>query len=336
MQSQVLLLVGQIGSGKTTVGRRAAEAMEADFLSIEDVRSHGGDTTAAGLTAEILDRGAQAKVLFECSGTRDDFEKLVCNLDEAGQGPLVAMLTVTREEASRRVRRRPCAGPPRHGADWGRHLAWVETRLRLVPADIVLATDDLPVEETIQCLVQFWRTYPARDVGSHSRGLFSYSKLAAHAVCPKAYEYKYIERQPECREPSPLWLGSRIHEALRFLHHPKHAPGSVSETELIATFEQRIRVWEHRQPGRLVSAPTLDEGRPILLRYYHGFYETDRHRTLAVERRFAIDLGGGLVYGGRVDRVAIGPMGTLEVIDYKLRETRGTSRPWVPDQYCSA
>ena len=100
------------------------------------------------------------------------------------------------------------------------HLRWTALRLRQVPADLTIGTNFARPEqivELIESALHEARGKESRSVDLPPAGRF-FSQLATYDVCPLAYRYKYIERQPELLETEAMFLGQRLHEALFFLY----------------------------------------------------------------------------------------------------------------------
>ena len=77
-------------------------------------------------------------------------------------------------------------------------------------------------------------------------------------------------------------------------------------------------------------------GEKALAFHYAAVFLDEKQRTIAVEQPLRMDLGGGLAFVGRADRITLDPSGTVEVVDYKLWDRDSTSRPRLPDWLQSA
>ena len=75
----------------------------------------------------------------------------------------------------------------------------------------------------------------------------------------------------------------------------------------------------------------IEQGREILEFHYRTAFACDVRETLSTERRVALDLGGGVVLTGTIDRLVRTRSGIIEVIDYKTRFRASSSRPRIPD-----
>ena len=327
------VLIGQIGAGKTEVGRRLAALRGARFLSIDELRQQGQDTSGPAIAA-VLTKLAAAGVIFECTGAAVDFEDLLAGLAAADENPFVVLLECPIETAMRRIRDRAGWTAPHYGGSWAPQLRWTELRLRLVPADLCLSASRARPDELVERVARAWDR--AERESSHStrlpplKGSFSYSQLATYEVCPLAYRYKYLERRPETLETEAMFLGKRLHEAMFYLYHDG-GPGTVREPMVQAFLAARIA---ETFPA---TAPThqrqvlSNRGSEILHRHYSQVYCSEGAATQALEHVIAIQLSAGLKYTGIIDRIAVAPSGVYEVIDYKSSARKHTSRPRVPD-----
>ena len=75
----------------------------------------------------------------------------------------------------------------------------------------------------------------------------------------------------------------------------------------------------------------LEQGLGILEFHYRTSFACDNCETLSTEKRVALDLGGGVVLTGTIDRLVRTRAGIIEVIDYKTRLAASSSRPRIPD-----
>lgn len=327
-----LILIGQIGSGKTEVGQRLAALRGMRLIAIDDLRQQGQDTSASAVAA-MLTEHSPARVIFECTGAAADFEDLVANLADAGETPFVVLLECAIETAMRRIRDRTNWAPPLRGGSWAPQLRWTELRLRLVPADLCLASDRATPDELAETIALAWEESARASHAAPPKptGTFSYSQLSTYEVCPLTYRYKYLERQPEVLETEAMFLGKRLHEALSYLYRQGGLLGVVDEKQVQAFLASRIAdTFPDAVPTRQRLA-LAERGAEILRRHYSGVYRVETARTEALEHSFATQLSAGLRYTGVVDRIALAASGTYEVIDYKSSARRVTSRPRVPD-----
>lgn len=321
---RVIVVIGLIASGKTTVARELARQLGAPVTCIEQLRDTCSDTTPAGVAHELMSLTDSGTVVFECSGAQRDFEQTLLEIEALGALPVVVLLEVSLETAASRLQERGQREPPRGGGCWSEHLDWVQTRLRLVPADFCVSTEH---NDPSQVVAQILDAYESGVKDQRvSRGVFSFSRLATYEVCPLSHRFKYIEGREEEFTPAPVSLGKCLHLALARLYMP--VASRMSLDSLVALFEAIVAaetdVAEERQW-------LLERGCQLLEFHYRTSFVGDTRETLGIEKRVALDLSGGVVFTGTIDRLVRTRTGIIEVIDYKTRFVASSSRPRIPD-----
>ena len=327
---KILVVIGQIGAGKSAVCREL-EATGVRHLDVEHLRMANGRRLAASAIASHIASASRTRpVAFECTGAADDFEEILEHLRQRGLTALVALLVCSMRTALSRIRDRQGRVRPRAGGSWVAHAQWTESRLRFVPADLSLLSETEPPASLASTIRRAWEGAECAEKDeSPSRGLreVSFSQLAAFQICPWSYRLKYMDDAPEALETEQMYLGSRLHETLAWLY----SDAERSKTDLVAWFRKRVSETLPGGVSRVTSSRLVETGLSALLFHHDVFYRQDHARTLAVERTVRIPLNTGVTFVGRVDRVAVDPSGTVEVIDYKVTRSERTSRPRIPD-----
>ena len=328
-QTEVLVVIGQIGAGKSSVCRELASATRAEHIAIEDHKHPDGARLGAHeLSRRIASAAARGAVVFECSGASRDFEDVIEHLRLRGLGCFVALIDCSIETALRRVRESKMRTRPRSGASWAAQLRWTESRLRLVPADVTISSENSHPATIAKAVEKAWSEAqsnpPAKSVACRE---LSFTQLAAFAVCPWSYRLKYVDRLQEAVETEQMHLGSRLHEALAYLY----GRPDRDKAGLASWFRNRLTETLPDGVERPVVDRMLQTGLKALAYHYDVVYREERSNTLAVEQSVRLPLSAEQTFVGRVDRVARDASGTVEVIDYKVSEPRRTSRPRVPD-----
>jgi putative RecB family exonuclease len=145
------------------------------------------------------------------------------------------------------------------------------------------------------------------------------SKVTAFTNCPLAFRYTQIEHRPE--PPSPHAVkGTLVHAALEGLFW-NHDPGGRTEAVAAGELEQ---AWSELQTDpefiELALAPEAAEDfladARLLVSNYFRLEDPDEVRAIGVELGVEI-AEGGMRLRGIIDRLDIGPDGSLTVIDYK-------------------
>ena len=321
---RVIVVIGQVASGKTAVARELARQLAGHVTGIEQLRAARSDTTPVGIARVLRVLTSSGTVVYECSGAHPDFEETLFEIEASGTLPFVALLEAGFETATRRLQERGQREPPRGGGSWSEHLRWVQTRLRLVPADVCVSTEhNDPSEAVRQILSAFENRAQEQRV---TRGDISFSRLATYEVCPLSHRFKYIEGREEEFKPAPVSLGKCLHLALARLYMPGATRMSLGS--LVALFEAIVAAETDEGEDRQWL---LEQGRHILEFHYRTSFACDTRETLSTEKHIALDLGGGVVLTGTIDRLVRTRTGIIEVIDYKTRFVASSSRPRIPD-----
>ena len=323
-ERRAIVVIGQVACGKTTVACELARRLAGRVTGIEQLRVAGSDTSPSGVARELGSLADSGTVVYECSGAHPDFEETLFEIEAAGIVPFVALLDASFETVTRRLQKRGQREPPRGGGSWSEHLQWVQTRLRLVPVDVCVSTEQLgPSDAADQILKALKNEPPGRRVVP---GTFSFSRLATYEVCPLSHRFKYIEGREEEFMPAPVRLGKCLHLALAQLYFAKASRMSLGA--LVVLFETIVAA---EAPVEEERQWLIEQGREILKFHYRTGFASDTRKTLSTERRVALDLGGGVVLTGTMDRLARTRSGVIEVIDYKTRLRASSSRPRIPD-----
>ena len=329
----VLVLMGQIGAGKSTVCKELESSASVRHVDFEDLWCpNHGNADPAKVADQIASATSSPNVVFECTGAARDFEEIIEQLRRRNLRCFVALLDCSTRTALRRVRERGGRVRPRAGGTWASELAWTESRLRLVPADMTLTSERAEPARIAADIRQAWafaRQHRVADtVPSEPRDV-SFSELAAREICPWSYRLKYIDHAPEMVETQQMYLGTRLHEALAWLYSA--GGGRRGKVELVDWFRSRLAETLPEGTDCAMAAHLSRRGEDALVFHYEVAYAGGRSKTIAVERPVRMPCDRWTTFVGRVDRVAVDASGTVEVIDYKTSQRRRTSRPRIPD-----
>ena len=326
----VLVIIGQIGAGKSAVCRELMSLMGSRHLDVESLRRKpSGAEDAFAIADAIASVAPSGPTVFECTGASRDFEEIVEQLRLRGLTCFVVHLDCSTQTAMRRIRGRVTPRWPRSRGTWASQMRWTESRLRLVPADLTLSSETSEPASIASAVCEAWERAGRGAVGTILPRQVSYSHMAAFEVCPWSYRLKYVDHAPEAAETEQIYLGSRLHEALAWLYGgPREGR---DRGELVAWFQERLAETLPTGLGGGAARRLFEAGREALILHHDVVYRNERERTIAVERAVRMKLGKRLTFAGRVDRIALDPSGTVEVIDYKTSGRRCTSRPRVPD-----
>ncbi|MYA60129.1 MAG: hypothetical protein F4X40_06180 [Chloroflexi bacterium] len=331
-EANVLVLIGQIGAGKSTVSRKL-ESVGVRHLDVENMRDADRERMGSSTIADnVASAATSGPVVFECSGASSEFEEIIERLTLGGFRSLVVLLECSIPTALRRVNCRDGRRRPRAGGSWVSQMRWTESRLRLVPTDLTLSseTDD---PESIAAVIAKARggasSYVKDQRVSTVRQEVSFTQLAAFQVCPWSYKLKYVDHLPEIVETEQMFLGGRLHETLAWLYGGSAA--QPSKTELVAWFRNRLAETIPSEADGAAVSRLFKAGEKALIFHHEVVYRQERSNTIAIERMVRLPLDRKLTFVGRVDRVAVDASGAIEVIDYKGSDRKRTSRPRIPD-----
>jgi len=150
---------------------------------------------------------------------------------------------------------------------------------------------------------------------------YSFSALAAFQSCPKSFEYKYRQKQPEAFSTIERHMGSGIHETLRWAYEKKAAgmePG-------LSEFQDEFR--RHWNTPELVAARVVKQnktsadyftsGLALLNSFFQRILISDSSLTLHLEFHFDLQLNEQTRYRGIIDRMCRLADGTLRLTDFK-------------------
>src|SRR6266446_1630626 len=314
MAKSALVLIGQLAAGKTTTARALAQPTGARVFCVEDVREPG--RAALHILGDTLATTGLEHVILECSGTTADFEGFLARLDTLGYVITVVKLVCSIETAYRRIQATRSLERAR-GGSWPVQLRWVEQRLRAVPAEATLQTDAVELQmvtkevETRWCQASPGLEHRPPDAGNS----FSFSRLSTFERCPLAYQFRYVEQRPARYRFQEELVGRLVHAGLAQLYRPQSAEFSLEK--LLASVSTEASMVSGLGSAADLAESVRDEAIAILRQHYARGFTLNERRTLAVEKRFEIDLGARLAFVGTIDRLIESQAGIPVVIDYK-------------------
>jgi ssDNA-binding Zn-finger/Zn-ribbon topoisomerase 1/RecB family exonuclease len=155
---------------------------------------------------------------------------------------------------------------------------------------------------------------------------FSFSAISTFKSCPKAFEYKYIEKLPEAFSSIEGHMGASVHAALEWAFKERL---EGREPDLAGASEQFKQVfWDNQnlEKTKVIKADTtiadyFDQGKGFITSFFKRIFPMDKSTTLYLEHKFEMDLADEIKYRGVIDRVSMGEDGVIQVIDYKTGKT---------------
>lgn len=160
--------------------------------------------------------------------------------------------------------------------------------------------------------------------------IYSNSSLSTFENCPLSYQLRYVQKIETGVESVEAYMGSRVHDALEWLHRLEMNDESIEPDGLLDHYH---RVWSEKlhENIRIVRKQNTIEhyrkiGQNCLERYYkrHSPFEGPSI-TLELEHKLEFKLKGGYKMTGFIDRLSRSKDGQIEIHDYK------TSR-YIPSQ----
>ena len=145
------------------------------------------------------------------------------------------------------------------------------------------------------------------------------SKVTAFTRCPLAFRFTAIERRPE--PPSPAKVkGTLVHAALEGLFW-NHTEGARTRG---AAEHELERAWDALQEDPEFAgleldpadAPAFLDDARILVDNYFALEDPNSVQAVGVELGVEMTVDG-MRLRGKIDRLDIGPDGSLTVVDYK-------------------
>ena len=330
----LLILVGQLGAGKSEVSRYIVETTGVQHLTLEKLRHRSVLwEEPASIVNQVVSKARTSPTILECTGTSRDFEEIVEGVRGHGIDCHVILLECRMETALRRVLSRDPLGRPRSGRTWASELRRTESRLRLMPADHTISTETADPKDIATRIYQLWieeheeaKTQFPLKIDDN----VSFSKLAAFQVCPLSYKLKYTQETLGASEPRDMFLGRILHETLAWMYGAMS--DSPSRGEVIPWFTRRLAESAPASlpPDALEAA--LVTGEHALLFHYDVVFQSEKSRTIAVEKWITTRLAEGVNFVGRVDRLSVDVTGVVEIIDYKTFDRKLMHRVRLPDR----
>lgn len=122
--------------------------------------------------------------------------------------------------------------------------------------------------------------------------IITYSSAAMFGLCPRKYKYRHVDGLVGSREGAALTFGKTIHAGLEAYHsaesRERGLPAAMEATDCACK--------ESGCDAEMAAAMIVG---------YHDRWMLDDLRAIATELEFAVDLGEGVTFAGKVDGVVI-------------------------------
>ena len=147
----------------------------------------------------------------------------------------------------------------------------------------------------------------------------SATALGNYLSCPWKYFYVNLIRIPEAFNKH-LMYGNAMHETLRNYFDQINKGEDKGKDYLVARFEQEL----NRQPIQKNDyEEALAKGKKALQSYYDNYYKSWIKRTLNEQKVAGIELAGGVLINGKLDKIEfLGEGNEVNVVDYKTGKPR--------------
>ena len=149
----------------------------------------------------------------------------------------------------------------------------------------------------------------------------SYSKLSLFDKCPKAYEFKYIDKIQESFITIELHMGRCVHSVLEHAYTESINQRKTNLEELLSNYHSIWNSNELLQAKVVKKEKTKDsyfrDGEMMIRSYYSKVFINDRSQTISLEKKFEYELTENTKYIGVIDRISVNEAGLYRIIDYK-------------------
>ena len=327
----MLVVIGQIGAGKTTLCQELVSKVGARHLDVENLRcQYPGDGQAHAIADHIASAAYSGPTVFECTGASRDFEEIIEQLRRRGLDSFVVLIDCSICTAIRHVRGQARQLQPRSGATWDSQMRWTESQLRLIPADLTLSSETTDPARIASIVLRAWKRVERGTMQVSIPGEWSFTRVLDFDVCPQLYRFKYIDNVPEVVETPEMYLGQRLHEALDWLY--RNAAERPDKGQLVDWFKERLADTLPSSADNRIARHLFEAGRKVLVFHYDVVYGSERTTTLAIGKTVRLNLGEDMMFVGCVDRLALDSSGTVEVIAYITSRDQYSSCPRIPDE----
>jgi DNA helicase II / ATP-dependent DNA helicase PcrA len=150
----------------------------------------------------------------------------------------------------------------------------------------------------------------------------SATKIGTYLECPLKFKFAHVLAAPE--PPRTYFdLGIAVHAVAEHLTRMEAEEGQPPTPEL--AMQLLARGWSSVAFTSETQENQYKESAKDMVRTYLRWLETNPNRPVAVEKKFALEIGG-VPFNGLIDRVEKTPDGQYEIIDFKTGRAYKTSK----------
>ncbi len=154
---------------------------------------------------------------------------------------------------------------------------------------------------------------------------YSHSRLSTFEQCRQKYKFRYVDGIRVPGQSVEAFLGSVVHEVLEQLYEDVRHTKVPDSDELLRDYRER---WEKQWSDdiiivrkRYTEEHYFDMGAGFLRDYYARHHPFDEGRILGLETQHFLDLGDGIRFHVRIDRLMDEGAGVFSVNDYKTNRS---------------
>jgi len=160
---------------------------------------------------------------------------------------------------------------------------------------------------------------PAPTINLPAKLSLSHSQIETYEWCPLKYQFHYIYRIPERKNPH-LAFGNNIHKALEDFYRLLEADPNPDVNLLLELYE---KAWRSQGFKNSFQEKTYkDKGFEILKTYFEDNKNNFHLESPFIEEGFLIKINDSLEIKGKIDRVQKIDGSVMEVIDYKTGKAK--------------
>ncbi|MEK7388615.1 MAG: PD-(D/E)XK nuclease family protein [Elusimicrobiota bacterium] len=157
---------------------------------------------------------------------------------------------------------------------------------------------------------------------------FSPSKLGVYKNCPRRYQYRYVDKISRARKTPETVVGVAVHSAFEELYELVSGGKTPSAQDIQSVYAREFDAgWDQSvlaKDDRFSKDDWRKVGSDCVELYHRTQSPFSQDRTVAVEKRvgfpIAVD-GHEYRIEGFIDRLALAPDGTFEIVDYKTAKS---------------
>jgi len=154
---------------------------------------------------------------------------------------------------------------------------------------------------------------------------YSHSKLSTFEQCRQKYKFRYVDGIRVPGQSVEAFLGSIVHEVLELLYEDVRHTKVPALEEVLRGYRER---WERQWSDDVfivregyTAEHYFDMGAGFIRDYYARHHPFDQGRILGLETQNFLDLGDGIRFHVRIDRLMDEGGGVFSVNDYKTNRS---------------